>query len=177
MKKILIISGIGLALVVASLIFYLAFLGRSWVVPTGSMEPTLEEGQKIRFKLALTDRAFQRFTIVAVYESEEEEQIFIERILGLPGESIEILDDGILIDGEVLKVPDGLRYSSKYLDGATAPITEVDLKEDEYFLVGDNTERAFDSRFTGPRKRNLIIGPVVFEPDGGINSESLRSSP
>lgn len=86
----------------------------------------------------------------------EPKNISIKRLVGLPGERLDIRDGAVWIDGERLNPPDRLgpiHYSS--LSEVTLPIV---LGADEYFLLGDNTQRTADSRIWGPVKRELILG-------------------
>ncbi len=114
-------------------------------VPTGSMEATIEPGDRlIGFRLSYIKGNPQRGDIVIFKYPVNEEEIYIKRIIGLPGETLEIRD------GEV------------YIDGSSAPLYEPYLKEvwfienDElkleipqgcYFVMGDNRNDSLDSRY------------------------------
>jgi signal peptidase I len=89
-------------------------------------------------------------------------EYFIKRIIGLPGEKVEISDGKLFIYNE--QHPDGWELSEKYLDPNAKLIGSkiVQLAEDEYYLLGDNRQESLDSRFFGPVKRKLIIGRVFF---------------
>lgn len=84
------------------------------------------------------------------------QQQFVKRVIGLPGDTIEIIDSVVYINGEALE--------EAYLDPAhtrfrtnRAPIT---LGEDEYYVLGDNRDNSNDSRSIGPIKRSMIVGRV-----------------
>ena len=88
----------------------------------------------------------------------EDQKTNVKRVIGLPGETVQITGGYIYIDGELLEADDGLNEVS--LAGlAEHPIT---LGEDEYFLLGDNRDSSEDSRFIniGNVKREQIIGNV-----------------
>ena len=84
-------------------------------------------------------------------------QSFVKRVIGLPGDTIEIIEGVLHINGEPLDEP--------YLDpaccrfmGTRPPRT---LGPDEYFVMGDNRDRSNDSRSVGPIRRRAIRGKVI----------------
>ncbi len=92
------------------------------------------------------------------------EIIYLKRLIGLPGETVEIRDGAVWIDGVRQSPPVRLgpiRHTYRNL-GADCEMKsepfETTLGPDEYFVLGDNTERAFDSRSWGPVRRDQIIG-------------------
>jgi len=132
--------------------------------PSSSMEPTIPAGSKIIIDYAAYDTvAPVRFDIVAFRPPSFPDDIFVFRVVGLPGEQIEIGEGTVLIDGKAIQLPQGVRYSSHVpANSASKPsILKTSLNVDEYFLLGDNTDRANDSRFFGPIKRARIEGKVI----------------
>ncbi|HCY60761.1 MAG TPA: signal peptidase I, partial [Lachnoclostridium sp.] len=97
-----------------------------------------------------------RFDVV-VFEREGQ-QPGIKRIIGLPGETVQIKNGSVYINGELLKAENGLA------EATIAGVAEypVELGDDEYFLLGDNRESSEDSRFSGIGniKRENLIGRV-----------------
>ena len=100
--------------------------------------------------------------------------IFIKRIVGLPGETLDIESPFVMIDGEHLTDPPIFEtISSKQnghngyfrieeIDGEEARVSlPITLGSDEYFLMGDNSARSLDSRYFGPIKRNDILGKAI----------------
>ena len=132
------------------------FIGQRTEVIGSSMVPTLEDGnQLITDKISYRFHEPERFDII-VLPHEPMDEYYIKRIIGLPGETVEISDDGtIYIDGEVLEENYGYGETTpQELDGA------VELGEDEYFVLGDNREISLDSRYkeVGSIPRSIIIG-------------------
>ena len=120
------------------------------------MVPTLEDGnQLITDKISYRFHEPERFDII-VFPHEPMDEYYIKRIIGLPGETVEIADDGtIYINGEILEEEYGYGETTpQELDGP------VELGEDEYFVLGDNREISLDSRYhdVGSIPRSIIIG-------------------
>jgi signal peptidase I len=82
---------------------------------------------------------------------------FIKRILGLPGETIEVHDDGVWVDGQKLEEP-YIPEEFETLAGAATKGQSITLGVDEYFAVGDNRPYSSDSRAWGPITKNDIVG-------------------
>ncbi len=118
-------------------------------VDGASMRDTLEDGDiLILYKLARIDR----FDIVVLDEAVDDE-IIIKRIIGLPGETVEIRNGEIYINGEVIE--------DEYAYGETSDYDEVTLGDDEYFILGDNRLISKDSRYFGPVKEDELMGEVI----------------
>ena len=115
-----------------------------------SMYPTLKGGEiMILNKLGKVNR----FDIV-VLKIESEEDNLIKRIIGMPGETVEIKNNEIYINDKVLK--------DKYGYGLTYDIDKVTLGDDEYFILGDNRKISLDSRVFGTIKKDEIKGTTNF---------------
>lgn len=98
----------------------------------------------------------KRYDIIVFPYQYEDDTYFIKRIIGLPGETVQIVDGTIYIDGEVLQESYG-REVMRSSGLAADPIT---LGDDEYFVLGDNRNDSTDSRdpSVGKIKRDQIIG-------------------
>ena len=132
------------------------YVGQRTEVIGSSMVPTLKDGnQLITDKITYRFREPERFEII-VFPHEPEHEYYLKRIIGLPGETVEIGSDGtIYIDGEVLEEDYG--YGQTRPQELTAPVV---LGENEYFVLGDNREVSLDSRYSdvGNIPRSIIIG-------------------
>ncbi len=139
------------------------FLVQPFIVNGASMEPSFYDGDYL-----LVDELSYHFEHpsrgdVVVFKAPQDPSIFyIKRIIGLPGERVEIQDSSVKIyspgdpNGFELKEPyiqDGIRNDWK---GNII----VTLKQGQYFVLGDNRINSYDSRFWGPVDQNLIIGIV-----------------
>lgn len=143
--------------------FLLHYVGQRTVVNGPSMMNTLHNGDNIILdKVSYYFHAPERFDII-VFPVENEEKNYIKRIIGLPGETVQIVNGFVYItdkDGksyeleesygaEIMLDPD----TGEYL--TTAP---VKLEEDEYFVLGDNRNNSIDSRRIGAVSRDIIKG-------------------
>ena len=137
------------------------FLIQPFYVKGASMEPNFYDHEYL-----IIDEISYRFSepkrgdIVVFKYPRDPRQFFIKRIIGLPGETLKIENGLVYITaGEVTNV-----LSEEYLQSNTEtrlPISgysETILKNDEYFLLGDNRDQSLDSRIFGPVKRDFIIG-------------------
>lgn len=136
--------------------------GKITVMQEGSMDPTLNAGDVL-----LVDRMAYRFSTpkrgdIIVYKTGDDKKAstHIKRIIGLPGETIQIKDGQILIDGETYQ-EDG---EFPGIENAGVAETKVALDSGEYFVLGDNRNNSEDSRYAdmGNVKKRNIIGKVWF---------------
>jgi signal peptidase I len=146
------------AVVIVSVLLIHQFVGQQIEVSGSSMESTLHnEDHLILEKISYEFGAPKRFDIVVFRPySYEKETYYIKRVIGMPGETVQIIGSDIFINGEKIDENYG---NNPIADGGAAkePIT---LDGDEYFLLGDNRNNSKDSRDTsiGAVKRDAIIG-------------------
>lgn len=148
------VAVIGGALAVALVIQ--AFLVQAFYIPSSSMEPTLGVGDRVLVnKLSYDVHDVNRGDLV-VFErpdgAEGEIKDLIKRVIGLPGESVEIRDGAVVIDGRVLDEP--------YLadDEVLAEFAPTEVPDDTVFVMGDNRDDSRDSRVFGPISTDSIVG-------------------
>lgn len=158
----LVVNWIVDVIVVLSIAWFVVFaMGRQLVVSGQSMEPELSQGEVVLMNRIIYHlRKPERFDIVAFEKDGEKGKYYIKRIIGMPGETIQIRDGVVYVNDQILEAEDGLRRAA--LAGlAEHPVT---LGEDEYFLLGDNRESSEDSRFVnvGNVKAEQIAGIVWF---------------
>ncbi len=152
------IADVAVALVLA--VFVVLFFCDRVTVTGQSMEPTLSATEevlvnRVRYHFAEPER----FDVI-VFEKENNSAVkkYVKRVIGLPGETVQIIEEVVYINGEPLKGETGLNHVT--LSGlASKPIV---LGADEYFVLGDNRESSEDSRFSniGNVKRGEIQGIV-----------------
>lgn len=138
----------------------ITFVGQRTEVDGSSMEPTLSDGDNLIVdKMTYRFQDPERFDIIVFPFQYQEDTYYIKRIIGLPGETVQIDEDGnIYIDGEVLEESYGREIISQETIGIAAePIV---LGEDEYFVMGDNRNNSSDSRteVVGNIHKDDIVG-------------------
>ena len=136
----------------------ITFVGQRTSVSGSSMEPTLHNGdQLIMDKLTYHFSEPERFDIIVFPFQYADDTYYVKRIIGLPGETVQIDPEGnIYINGELLEEDYGLETILS--PGLAAE--PVILGEDEYFVLGDNRNNSSDSRdpSVGNIHRSDIIG-------------------
>ena len=152
-----------LAILCAAVYFILHYVGQRTVVRGDSMDTTLSDGQNlIMDKLSYHFRDPERYDIIIFPGPEEfgQHPYYIKRIIGMPGETVQIKDGKVYINDKELKSDVyGITDYIDYPGIAEEPIT---LGDDEYFCLGDNRPVSQDSRYkeVGPVKRSIIVGKV-----------------
>ncbi len=155
-----------LVLCVAIAFFFATFVtnyvAHQTTVEGESMEPTLADGDTViiqRLSYHFSDP--QRYDVVvfpvSYEETEDNNTYYIKRVIGMPGETVQIIDGSVYIDGEQLK--DDKYAISDILDPGIAS-TPLVLGKDQYFVMGDNRNMSTDSRssYVGLVSRRNIIG-------------------
>lgn len=127
-----------------------------------SMRPVLENGDVVLVnRLVYNARRPRRGDIIVFKpKGNENSHYYIKRVIALPGETVEIIENRIYIDGEKLDEP----YETTNIDYVGLVSGEMKLKEDEYFVLGDDRESSEDSRNpeVGSVKRAYIYGKAWF---------------
>ncbi|WP_433596233.1 signal peptidase I [Lysinibacillus xylanilyticus] len=146
------IKAIAFALLVAFVIKQ--FLFTPVLVKGASMMPTLEDQDRVIInKIGPKFKSVDRFDIVVVKMNEEEN--YIKRIIGLPGDKIEYKDDQLYINGEKYSEPYLDQYKKELKDSGSLTydftleqiLGETTVPEGDYFVLGDNRRVSKDSRF------------------------------
>jgi signal peptidase I len=154
-------------------------------IPSGSMRPTLIEGDRILVnKLSYKIHDPGRGDIVVFQQGDSgHKNIFqrlwstiseglgrppdgsrdlVKRVIGMPGETIEVKTDGVYINGQKLNEP-WLRPQSAGLPISQGPSKgPVHIPPESYFVMGDNRANSADSRVFGPIARGAIVGRAIF---------------
>lgn len=137
------------------------FLFQPFFVKGESMEPNFENGDYLIIdEISYRFSAPQRGEVIVFKYPQNESQLFIKRIIGLPGEKIEIKDNAIRItkkNGELIDLKEASYIPSSI---TTSGNIDVVLNDNEYFVLGDNRNASYDSRRFGVVNKGEIIGKV-----------------
>lgn len=153
------LSIIKTVLCVAAVMFLLnGFVIANAVIPTSSMSPTIEPGDRVIGIRFLRD--YQRGDIIVFDDPDVEGRYLIKRIIGMPGDHVSFLDWGdgtcsVSVNGEKLEEP--YLTEPMLLDPAFAGLS-LDIPEDCYFCLGDNRNNSFDARYW---KQKLIAADEI----------------
>ena len=146
-----------LLVVVALTFLFVHFVGQRTHVNGDSMNATLQDGDNLIVdKLSYRFSEPERFDIVVFPYQYQEKTYYIKRIIGMPGEIVQIVDGMVYIDGEMLEES----YGTETMQYAGVAGEAIELGEDEYFVLGDNRNNSSDSRdpSVGNVKEDQIIG-------------------
>ncbi|HOX54430.1 MAG: signal peptidase I [Candidatus Omnitrophica bacterium] len=166
------IESIVIAIILA--MFIRTFIVQAFKIPTGSMRPTLLEGDRIlvnKFiygaKIPFTKirlpkfRDPKRLDVVVFIYPEDKKRDFIKRLIAKGGETVELKNGEIFVDGK--KLDDSLVRKIYYYnrgdfgeEGKT-----IKVPENSYFVLGDNSVSSRDSRYWGFVDKNLVLGNAI----------------
>jgi signal peptidase I len=170
-----------LVIAVALALFVRTFVFQAFKIPTGSMEPNLLVGDhlivnKMIFAPTLTGlerallpgRDVRRGDIVVFKYPEDPERDFIKRVIGLPGERLELRRKKIYINGKPLDEPythflePPAPEGSPKKDDVREEYGPVTIPAGQYFMMGDNRDNSQDSRFWGFLPHSYLKGQALF---------------
>lgn len=143
-----------LFLVLLVLLLTQLFVATVIAVDGASMEPTIARGAVVVVRRE--KRAFARGAIVGLTLPTGK---LVKRIIGLPRETVAIKNGEVMIGGPASPAG-GLIAREPYVSGPTEGTLELELKDDEFLVLGDNRDDSVDSRQFGPVRRLEIIGRV-----------------
>ncbi|MDO4803213.1 MAG: signal peptidase I [Lachnospiraceae bacterium] len=129
-------------------------------IPSSSMEKTIMVNDQIfGSRLAYRTSDPERFDIVIFRYPDDESKLFIKRVIGLPGETVSIVDGKVFIDDDLTPLDDSFCPESPY--GNFGPYK---VPEGCYFMLGDNRNNSHDSRFWHNTfvSKDKILGQAVF---------------
>jgi len=164
-------------------LFIRTFVVQAFKIPTGSMENNLLIGDHLlvnKFVLGPSDSRLERAVLplgtirrgdVVVFKyPEEPERDFIKRVIGLPGETIELKQKKVYVNGTPLDEPYVHFLEPPGTAGAASEVTSLDVRErfgpvtvpaNQYFVMGDNRDNSQDSRYWGFLLRDYVKGRAL----------------
>lgn len=167
------------ALVVAAILALIirTFVVQAFKIPSGSMEDTLLIGDHLLvnkfiygLQVPFTDQRFLSIREpqtgdIIVFEFPEDHdkpfykrRDFIKRIIGEPGDTVAIHDKQVYLNGELFTIPEQVYKDSTLTNGPRDNMHEITVPAGKYFVMGDNRDRSFDSRFWGFVDESAVKG-------------------
>lgn len=141
-----------------------AFVVQAFKIPTGSMRPTLLEGDRILVnKFLYKFKEPSRGDVIVFKYPEDKKKDFIKRLIAVGGETVEIKNGGIYINDEKVEEPfivRQMRYYNKSPYGGSG--SKITIPEDSFYVLGDNSASSKDSRYWGFVPRKNLVGKAFF---------------
>lgn len=177
-------------------LFIRTFVVQAFKIPTGSMEPNLLIGDHLlvnKFVFAPTAtgaervllpmRTVRRGDVIVFKYPEEPDRDFIKRVIGLPGETVEVRDRRVLIDGEPIEDPYA-HYLFPAMSGGGSGFDvrqrygPVTVPDGHYFMMGDNRDNSEDSRYWGFLPQQYVKGRalMIYWSFGGSDNPAAGGS-
>ncbi len=142
------------AFILAQLI--MVSVAQAFQVEQYSMEPTLLPHDRVLVnKFLYRFRPPQRGDVIVLRYPLNQQRNYIKRIIGLSGETLQLKDGKLYINGRIIREP----YLHEAPQGSYGPFT---VPADSVFVMGDNRNNSEDSRSFGPLKKELIVGQALF---------------
>jgi signal peptidase I len=131
-----------------------------WYIPSESMSPTFQANDRLLIDKKAYEKTLPQRGDIVVFNPTEKlreqnfDKPFVKRVVGLPGETIEIKNGKVYVDNQPLQ-EDYIAESPKKI------IKQQIIPRDAYFVLGDNRNNSFDSQYWGYLPQDLILGKVV----------------
>ena len=164
-KNVMISIFVTVSLLTCLLLSFVNLFCEKVVVIGTSMYSTLREGELgLLIKKEVSPKIEREDIIVFTKHRGSEKINVVKRVIGLPGETLEIKEDGQIYINDNLISQDFLdEYQLlKTYVGLDSTYMKVTLQDDEYYVLGDNRFNSQDSRYEGPVKKNAILGKLIF---------------
>ncbi len=178
-------------------LFVRTYVAEAYKIPTSSMVPTLLIGDhlvvnKLVYRPALTPleenlvptRSVRRGDIIVFRSPIEPETNVVKRVIGLPGERLRIEKKRVYIDDEVLdepyahfETPASDDDPNTFYEMRGENFAEITIPDDHYFMMGDNRDNSYDSRYWGPLPGELVRGRalIVYWSYDALTEEYLET--
>lgn len=144
---------LGTCIIFLMVIFFRSYIIGREIVSGSSMEPTLYDGDICWSTKFFFKNDINRYDVVIARMGNKK---VVKRVIGLPGDEIEIRGNQVYINGKIIKK----EYQKKTTFAGKGE--SIILKKDEYFLLGDNRNHSYDSRSYGSVSRKEIKGIIRF---------------
>jgi len=141
-----------------------AFVVQAFKIPTGSMRPTLLEGDRLLVnKFIYRFREPERGDVIVFRFPSDRKKDYIKRLIATGGESVQIKDGNVYVDGDLVEDPSiirGINYYNKEPYGGFNKV--INVPPDGFYVLGDNSASSRDSRYWGFVPQKNVIGKAFF---------------
>lgn len=134
------------------------FVIQAFWIPSSSMAPTFEPGDRVivlKFWYMLPKIEPKRGQIVVFKYPADPKRDFVKRMIGMPGDTVELKEGRVFINGREIAEPYVVNLDNYNME-------PIEVPADKYFCLGDNRPNSQDSRFWGFVPANFLRGPAVF---------------
>ena len=141
-------------------IFLITYVASAYKIEGNSMETVLSDHERVIISRWRVKTNIHRYDIVVLFKPDEPRKSIIKRVIGLPGEIIEIREGEVYIDGA--KLPEPYLPREKDIMFRSLRMKPLLIHEGHYFVMGDNRTISQDSRVFGPVPGKAIFGKTIF---------------
>ncbi len=136
------------------------FIAQPFIVSGSSMVPTFHNGEYLIIdEISYRIKNPERGEVIVFRYPNDTKKFFIKRIIGLPNETIDIEGKEVTVTNS--EHPEGFKLEQPYVQNTSSNNVHTELKDNEYFVMGDNRIASSDSRYWGAVPENLIIGRAL----------------
>jgi signal peptidase I len=140
-------------------IFLITYVASAYKIEGNSMERALKDQERVIITKLGVKNNINRYDIVVLYKPDEPKKSIIKRVIGLPGEIIEIRKGDVYINGK--RLPEPYLPGEKDIMFRSISMKPLLIQEDHYFVIGDNRTVSQDSRVFGPVPQKYIFGKTL----------------
>lgn len=138
------------------------FVAQPFIVSGASMQPTFSSGDYLIIdQLSYRFEEPDRQDVIVFRYPNNPSKFYIKRVIGLPGETVEVTSSGVKIINE--ENPGGFLLEEPYISGGVTGTSTYELEGDEYFVLGDNRGSSADSRTWGPLSERFLVGHALLQ--------------
>ena len=148
-------------LLIVALIVARGFIYKPFKIPTGSMQPTLIPGDHIICNKTVSGEDAKRGDVIVFYYPEDKRKVFTSRVAALPGASVEVKQHKLFINGEYIE-EDYISLTDEKTDSRLGNFGPINVPDNSIFVLGDNRNKSFDSRYWGFVDYKDVIGKITY---------------